>query len=190
MEDFISLTASSFDYYNKGEFKEATRASQAAYKLAPTNPMVMWDYGRALYMTGRPKDALRILKNVLKKRTEVIAKDMNWANIKVEDFLDSTRFEIAQCYLHLNQINPAIEQLEKCLATREKKVKYYYSDFHVKKLLSRLQSLKQAMDSKDPKLWISLLEVERKKPDKRIKYKRGFNGCPFHVPSSHFTTKD
>ena len=172
--DVWLLAKLSYLYWEEGKYQEALKAGKKAFKLAPYNPIIMWDYGRALYMNRRISESLEIYKKILRKKPKTISEIMKWSESKVRDFQNTCGFEIALCYIQLDRLGSAIRWLENNLANRSPGIRNYYPVQIVKKKLQRLTELKAKIDNKEPRLWISLLEVKVLKKNKRIKYKKGF----------------
>jgi hypothetical protein len=93
---------------------------------------------------------------------------------KAADLQNTCRYDIALCYLQLNRLALAAKWLKTHLSHRRPGIRAYYSMSSVRKLLKRINSLKEKIDNNKPRLWISLLEIETTKKRTGIKYRRGF----------------
>jgi tetratricopeptide (TPR) repeat protein len=168
------LARLSYAYFEEGNYEKAFEISSKACRHAPHNPLVMWDHARALFGIKRPSESLRILRRILRMSTRKISETMKWRENKVVDFQNTCRFEMALCYIQLDRLALAIRWMERHLSHRRSGLRSYYLIDSVKRTLNRTKALKKKTDNNERRLWISFMEVESLKRDKRIKYRRGF----------------
>ena len=173
-KDYWLLAKRSYINFERGNYNESLKEAEKAYKLAPDNPVIMWVYGRALYITRKTDKSLAIFKKIIRKNPKRIAESLGWTKNKAQDLINTCRFEIAHCYIQLNRLKLAERLLERHLFYRNYINKNYYSIGSARKTLNLIKQIKRQEIIKKPRIWISLLEVKKAPNDKNLKYSGGF----------------
>ena len=65
----------SMAYYEEHRYKLALRFAERAFDLAPTCPLVLWDYAGALQMLGRHSEALDLYARIVDKGVAGVARN-------------------------------------------------------------------------------------------------------------------
>jgi len=173
-KDAWLLAKLSYIYFEEGNCRKALKAGEQAYNLAPDNPVVMWDYGRSLYLARHFPDSLKIFKKILYQSPKSISEKLGWNRSKTSDLQNTCRYEIALCYIQLDDLALAIRWLKNHLSHRGPGIRSFYSIGAVKRKFNHVKRLKHDIDRNKPRLWISLLEFNKLNKNKRIKYRKGF----------------
>jgi hypothetical protein len=169
-KDMWLLSRLSNVYFGIGNYKKAIAISERAYTVEPDNPLVLWDYAHALYMGQHTRESLNFYQKILKKKPTIIARTMGWKITKAKEFQNACRFDITHCYLQIDKLYAASMQLKKYIAHSG----HYYSLNTAKNLLRCITKLKGQITNKQPRIWISLLEIKKLGNTSRMKYKKGF----------------
>ncbi len=172
-DDVLLLACLVDAYLEEGKYSKALKVSSKAYNLAPENPLVVWDHARALYTNGQFSEALMLLREILKSKVRTIAAHMRWTNDKVKEFQNTSRFDLALCYIQLNKFGLAAKHLESYIA-RCRGGSFYYSPDLARAKLRSLKKIKRQAARHSMRLWISFLEVRRSSAGRRVKYRNGF----------------
>lgn len=137
-KDHWLLTRLAMTYYEETEYKRALSISEKAMKLAPTCPLVLWDYACALDMIGSHKKAIAGWKKLLKKGVEAVAyrehgEGLRWAR----SLLNDCRYRTGLSYGKQGKVKLALKYLRQHLANRSLLVPSIYKLGEVKKQISR-----------------------------------------------------
>jgi tetratricopeptide (TPR) repeat protein len=153
------LTRLSFVYFNEGKYTKALQMSEKAYTFDRHDPVVLWDYARALLETDRISESVRIFKTLIPMSVSTLAaKGYNrcWSR----GIKNDCRFWIAVAYLRLDRLDLAAKYFRQHLANRKRGVPTECSIKEARNFLSGIEKLKEKIAKKDLRLWISLLEVK------------------------------
>jgi hypothetical protein len=172
-EDVLLLASLADAYLEEGVYAKALEVSSRAHALAPRNPLVLWDHARALYMNTRFADAATLHKKILKKRVATIARSMRWPEEKACHFQNTTRFDLALCYIQLDKFALAAEMLRDYITLCRSRP-CYHSPALARAKLRSLERLSREAERRSSRLWISLVEVKARTGGRRTKYRRGF----------------
>jgi tetratricopeptide (TPR) repeat protein len=173
----VVLLASLADVYlAEGAYGKAIEVSGKAYALAPTNPLVLWDHARSLYMNRRFADAVVLHKRILKKRVATIARSMRWPDEMARQFQNTSRFDLALCYVQLDRLAFAAKMLRDYIAQCPRVACYYSPDLARAKLRS-LDRLRSQAERQAVRLWISLVEIKVLTVGRRSMQRRGFTNA-------------
>jgi hypothetical protein len=74
-DDHWLLTRLSTTYYEQGRYAEALEYVDKAHALAPTCPLVLWDYAGTLDMLGRKEEAIKVYLSLMARGVAGIAND-------------------------------------------------------------------------------------------------------------------
>jgi tetratricopeptide (TPR) repeat protein len=159
-------------YLAEGVYAKALEASSKAYALAPTNPLVLWEHARALYMNERFADATVLHKRNLKKGVGTIARLLRWPDESARQLRNASRFDLALCYIQLDRPALAIRMLRAYLAQCRRKP--YYSPDSARVKLRSLESLESQAKQQSLRLWISFLDIKALAARRQTRYKKGF----------------
>jgi tetratricopeptide (TPR) repeat protein len=172
-DDVFLLSSLANAYLEEGEYLKALEVSSKAHALAPTNPLVLWDHARALYMNERYADAVMLHRRILKNRVVTIAARMHWSRDKAKRFQNACRFDLALCYIQLDRLSLAATMLSSYVV-RCRDGSFYYSPDLARAKLRCLTKLKVQARRHSMRLWISFLEIRKPSVGGRVKYTRGF----------------
>jgi tetratricopeptide (TPR) repeat protein len=167
----------SYIYFEERQSEKSLKAAQRAIALAPNNSAIMWDYGRALYLARRTRESLEMYRKILKKAPKVISAETGFSISKARDLQNSCRYEIALCYLQFDKLASATKWLQTHLANRVSGIRNYYCARGVKKKLRQIRNLQKKIQNAEARVWISLLEIEDLRKNRRRKYRRGFTNA-------------
>ncbi len=166
------LTKLSFIYFQEWNIDKAIEFSQKAFKLAPSNPVVLWDYGRALIEKENSSKALRILKKAFHLKMPQFIKKTGFNRNKSLGFKNDFRFEIALCYIQQDKFSLAVNWLKKYVSNYKSQYNYYSKDMAIDKIktIQKLTSKRRNTN----RLWLIFCEVKKLSKRSNIKYRRGF----------------
>jgi tetratricopeptide (TPR) repeat protein len=93
------LTRLSLTYYEERRYAEALRYADAAGRIQPTCPLVLWDLAGALQMLQRHDEAIRVYRRLVRRGVEDIAEGpcgegRAWARGLVAD----CHYRLSECY--------------------------------------------------------------------------------------------
>ena len=128
------LTKLSFLYFREWNINKAIEFSQKAFKLAPSDPVVLWDYGRALIEKENSSKALRILKKAFYLKNSQFMKKTGFSRNKSLGFKNDFRFEIALCYIQQDKFSLAVKWLKKYVSNYKSQYNYYSKDIAIDKI--------------------------------------------------------
>ncbi len=89
-KDHWLVTRLGLTYYEEHRYEEALACHEEAIALAPTCPLVLWDYAGALQMLDRHREALDVYRKLIRRGPKRIAagqcgEGLAWANGLVAD---------------------------------------------------------------------------------------------------------
>jgi len=169
----ILLTYLSNAYCAEEKYKEALKYSSKAISYLPQHPLVLWDYARSLYLNREFSMSIATYKKIRDKSPSSISKSMSWDIEYTKKFWNSTRFDIALCYIQLDKLGLAVKALESYLSHIPECGIYYLSKL-AKDKIKKIQRLQKQTRNKTPRIWMALIEVKVTSTKKSIKCKKGF----------------
>ena len=172
-DDVLLLACLVDAYLEEGKYSKALKVSSKAHNLAPENPLVVWDHARALYVKEQFSEAMMLLREILKSKVRTIAAHMRWTNDKAKQFQNTSRFDLALCYIQLNKFGLAAKHLEGYLARCRGGSSYYSPDLARAKIRC-IKKIKRQAARHSMRLWISFLEIRMSSTGRRVKYRKGF----------------
>jgi tetratricopeptide (TPR) repeat protein len=117
-------------FYEQKDYERALPPTEAALRLQPECPLVLFHYAGTLFMLGRHEEALAVWKRLLAKDVAAVADDecgegMDWAL----QLLNDCHFRMARCYQFLGDNEAARLSYLKYLHNRSHGVgSIYHSD--------------------------------------------------------------
>jgi len=128
------LTRLALTYYEEHDYRRALAADKQAYALAPHCPLVLWDLAGTLDMLGRPTEAIKLYRRLIRRGVEAIAygdcgEGLAWARGLVADCW----YRIARCYRRANRYRYAARCYGRHLAMRGPGCRSIYSLREVQK---------------------------------------------------------
>ena len=135
------ITRLGLTYYEQRQYKRAIRCAEKALSLAPSCPLVLWDYAGDLDMLERTNEAIRIYRRLINRGVERIAVERcgegkAWARGLIAD----CHFRLAACLMAKGQFEKAGEALDQHLALRGRTCRSIYVLQDVRKLLRDLKT--------------------------------------------------
>jgi tetratricopeptide (TPR) repeat protein len=126
-------------YYEEKNYVKALKCSEYAVQLAPSCPLVLWDYAGALFMTGHESSALAVWTVLLNTDLDTVAygdhgEGMSWALQLVND----TQYRIGRYYQWAGEPRLARESYLKYLHNRKHGVGSIYDAGAVEQYLAQL----------------------------------------------------
>ena len=133
------LTRLGLTYYEEHDYDKALFYNTQAIKLAPSCPLVLWDYAGTLHMLGRNKEAIALYRRIIKRGVDGVAygvcgEGRAWARGVIADCL----YRVAQCYRELGQAKKATNYYGQHLNARGPGCRSIYPIDAVKKEISTL----------------------------------------------------
>jgi predicted Zn-dependent protease len=133
-------------YCEERNYKKALFYDSQALRLAPSCPLVLWDYAGALDMLGRNKEAIAIYRKLVKRGEYKSAygecgEGMAWARGVIADCL----YRIAKCYEEQSRPKKALSYYEQHLKRRGPGSRSIYSIGEVKRQMKEIGSGKNAV---------------------------------------------
>jgi tetratricopeptide (TPR) repeat protein len=168
-KNFCFLSNLSVAYYDKEKYEEALKFAEKAYEIASNDPLIIFNYAKALYMMGREGDARILFKKILRKTVKTVSKygqGVHWAQSLIND----CRYLLGLCYKDMGNSRLAIKWLKEHFKHLGGNVQSNYNIKHTRKVLQTLENIKlieKAMnDTEDYKKARLLIQKELKKePD-------------------------
>lgn len=138
--DHWLLTRLSSIYYEEKKYNKALEIVKKAYKIAPSCPLVNWDYAGTQYMLNDKKEAIKIWKRLVKRGVKSIAYDecgegLPWARSLVNDCL----YRIGLAYKSMGNYKLAIKYISDHIRNRNPNCKSIYNLRKVKKRLEQIK---------------------------------------------------
>lgn len=113
------LTRLSTSYYEEKKYQKALEISETAVALAPTCPLVLWDYACALDMYGRTEDAVRIWKRLRRAGQRRLDRNpCSEGRAWCRSLLNDCRYRLAIAFAELGQVRAAIRYMRGYLKAR------------------------------------------------------------------------
>lgn len=114
------LSRLSYVFYKTKKYKQALKWGRKAYKIAPQDPLCLWDYAEALNVNECKNDAIRVYKKILNMGAYNAgcintSEGLRWANMLIND----SRYQIGLCYYKLNNVPLAKRWLRLYLKNRK-----------------------------------------------------------------------
>ena len=135
------LTRLSLTYYEQRNYGRALELVERAFALAPTCPLVLWDYAGTLAMLDRPREALRFYEYIVKRGVASLAFDpCGEGHARAQGLYADSLYRISHCYLELGDPIKAITFLKKHLGQRGPGCASIYLLADVRKELRDLQT--------------------------------------------------
>lgn len=128
-------------YYEDREYVKALICSRRAVELAPSCPLVLWDYAGCLYMNGKESAAFAIWTLLLSMDAEEVAygedgEGMDWAL----QLLNDVHYRMGKYYLRGGNDEQALMSFKKYLQNRSHGVGSIYDREEVESYLAKLGS--------------------------------------------------
>jgi len=133
------LTRLGLTYYEEHNYEKALFYESQAMKLAPSCPLVLWDYAGTLDMLGRSKESIAIYKKIVRRGLEEIAygecgEGLAWARGLVADCI----YRLAKSYDEDGAYKKAVDYYEQHLRLRGPGCRSIYSIEEVKRRIKEL----------------------------------------------------
>jgi hypothetical protein len=112
-------------------------------------------------------------KTIMSMSPTAIAKTMNWKTKKAKEFMNSSRFNIALCYIQLDKFGLAIRTLKNYIK-RSHDCGAYYSPELAKDKIKNIRRLNAKIANKTSRVWMVFVEVRETSAKKTDKYVKGF----------------
>ena len=180
----ILLTYISNTCFEEEKYEKALEFSAKAFSYSPRIPLVLFDYARALYMNNKFSDSLEIYKKIRKMTPYSIWKLSIWPLEYAKKLWNSTRFDIALCYIQLDKPGLAVKSLESYLS-HIPECGDYYSPKLARDKIKKIQRLQKQVKNKTPRIWMALIEIKKVSEKKSIKYKKGFTNGLVLAKAAH-----
>jgi tetratricopeptide (TPR) repeat protein len=133
------MTRLGLTYYEEHEYKTALAYEEAAMKLAPQCPLVLWDYAGTLDMLGREKEAIAIYRKIIKRGLQSLAFDDCGEGIaRARGLLADCLYRMAKCYLSIGKPLQAVNYFQQHLSQRGPGCQSIYPIANVRKELKAL----------------------------------------------------
>jgi tetratricopeptide (TPR) repeat protein len=92
------------EYYKRDDLTKVLRLCARAYRLAPKDPYVIWDYASVLEESGHEREALKLFRRLLARKPERLicvadGRDREW----VRGIRNDCRLMIGFCYFELHR---------------------------------------------------------------------------------------
>jgi tetratricopeptide (TPR) repeat protein len=130
----------SSNYYEARQYKTALKYAEKALKIAPTCPMVLWDYAGTLDMLGQTAKARSIWKGLVKRGARTIAGGECGEGIRqAESLLNDCRYSLGVSYEESGEKKEAARYYKDHLKHRKPGLPSLYTMAEVKKRLRGLQ---------------------------------------------------
>ena len=139
--DVDLLLKISFVYYKMGKNSMHLKTSKKAFRIAPCDCSVLWNYASALNLNWKGAQAIRIYKSILRKR-----EDMKLDSLKIRAMRIDAYYRIGLSYQDLRKWDLAIKWVKKFISTypKGKALKTEYTIEQGKTKLARLQARKKS----------------------------------------------
>ena len=114
------LTRLGSTYYEERLYRKSLHIAQQAYQLAPSCPLVLWDYAGSLDMVGKHKKAIEVWEKILKMGVTKVAygehgEGLRWARALLND----CRYRIGLAYYKIGNLQSAKKYIQQHLKYRK-----------------------------------------------------------------------
>ena len=135
------MTRLGLTYYEQRQYRRALHYSEKAVSLAPSCPLVLWDYAGDLDMLERTDEAVRVYRRLINRGVERIAVERcgegkAWARGLIAD----CHFRLASCLMDKGQFKKAGESLDRHVALRGRGCRTIYGMKDVRKKMRELKT--------------------------------------------------
>jgi tetratricopeptide (TPR) repeat protein len=138
-DDHWLLTRLAMTYYEERRYSKALEITEKALGLAPSCPLVLWDYACSLDMTGNQEKAIAVWKGLLRRGLAGIAYGDHGEGIRwARSLLNDCRYRIALSYRKQGNLDAARRYLRRHIAERSRRTPSIYSSAEVKREAGRL----------------------------------------------------
>ncbi|MFQ6034955.1 MAG: tetratricopeptide repeat protein [Sedimentisphaerales bacterium] len=153
------LTRLSYTYYNEKNYSKALELSRRAYSIDSEDPVVIWDYAKALLYSDKIPEAIPMYTKLIRmdprKLTGKGYPKRWWLGLK-----NDCRFWLSVCYLRNDRLSLATKYIQEHIVNRKRGTPTECSIREARILLGRLETLIKEINEHKVRLWIALLEVK------------------------------
>jgi tetratricopeptide (TPR) repeat protein len=126
-------------YYEQRQYEKALSCSRRAVELAPSCPLVLWDFAGCLYMNGQDSAALTIWTLLLSMDVDEVAngedgEGLDWAM----QLLNDVHYRMGKYYMRKGEYENAKASFMKYVNNRAHGVGSIYDEKQVKSYLTEL----------------------------------------------------
>ena len=138
-EEYFLYSRISLTFYEEKNYETALEYSKIAYSMQPNDPIIQWDYAGALSMNNEEELAIKIWQKIIDKPLEELAYGEFGEGIRAAKSLyNDTIYRIGYCYFTINNLDLAIEFIQKHIDNRQRGIPSLYLLSSIKKELSRI----------------------------------------------------
>jgi tetratricopeptide (TPR) repeat protein len=131
------LTRLSTTYYEQRQYKKAYRLAREAHRLAPSCPLVLWDYAGCLDMMGQHMEAISVWKKLIRRGIARLSSDQCGEGVAwTRALLNDSRYRIAKAHFALGEYKSASIFVRLYLTKRSQGVRSIYRISQGRDLLS------------------------------------------------------
>ncbi len=167
------LTRLSFVYYCEEEYAKAVETSKLAYSIDPTDPVVIWDYARALLEAGHRQESIRLLMRVLRKSLRGFSAK-GYSKGLAAEIKSDCRLLLSTGHLRENRLHLAAKYLREHISDERARGASASKTKEVEGLLRGIEMVREAIATKRVRLWISLLEVAPIAGNDKLRFEGAF----------------
>ncbi len=150
LDSYWFYTSLSSVTYELKDYTESLKYAEIAYSMNPLSPLVLWDYGGALYALDREDEAIFIWKKILELDDNKIAFELTQEGLKwAVSLKNDCYFRIGEAYYYLENDVLAIENILTHLANRKRGLFSLYSKREALNLLKKIQDITVAPKSSE-----------------------------------------
>ena len=133
------ITRLGLTYYEQRQYKRALHYSEKALNLAPTCPLVLWDYAGCLSMLDRSEEAIAIYRRLVHRGVERLARgDCGEGRTWAKGLIADCHYNLARCYRDVGKRKPAVASYRRYLDLRKSGYRSIYSIVKARKELKSL----------------------------------------------------
>lgn len=142
-DDHFLLARLSTTYYEQRDYGTALVHVEQALKIAPSCPLVLWDYAGTLDMLGRKKEAIRVYRKILRMGVREIAYGNCGEGIRVaRTKINDVKYRLGLLFADLDRYDIAVRYIKQHIKHRDRNTPSIYHLRDVKKRLALLQQKK------------------------------------------------
>ncbi len=136
------LTTIGSTCYEQKNYEVALEYDLKAIGLAPTCPLVLWNYAGTLDMLEREKEALRIYRSLLRKGVRRIAHGQCGEGIRVaKRLVTDVHYRMAGCYRDLGRRDLAMKHIRAHIARRRQRWSSIYTMREARRRLDQIEKM-------------------------------------------------
>ncbi len=163
-----AYTKRAYGYYKRGDLTRARRLCERAYRLAPQDPDVVWDYASFLKNSGHEREALKLFRRLLSRRPERLISapdghDREW----LRSLRNDCRLMIGSCYFRLHRSALAEKWLRDYLRHLGPRTASLYKKTVATQMLESIANYRSVDQLMDEGRWAKAKSLIRKELKKR-----------------------